>query len=223
MAVAREQAFPNTTVDAERAIRKIMMLSLRTGRLLDVGCGEGFFSKEAQDRGFTVDAIEIDPIQRSCAAHMLGKEPLDIPFEQFSGSDYDVLLLSQILEHVADVNEWASMSSRLLKPGGLLFVALPNFSSLIRKVLQGRDPYVTPPAHLNYFSPSNLVLLLEKHDFRVIEMETISRIPYTALSKRLPIAKSASELALKVGQKPLLRGVDRLGFGIFVNVYARAC
>lgn len=222
-AVAKERSFPNTTVDAHRAIRRISTLNPTKGRLLDVGCGQGFFAKEAQDDGFTVDAIEIADAQRACAAQMLGTEPLDVPFEEFSEErPYDAIVMSQILEHVIDVNEWIRKARRLLGPAGILFVASPSFASFFRRLLQARDPYVTPPVHLNYFSPDNLALLLRKHGFQVLGVETVSRIPYDTLSRRLPVAKGASEWLLKVGQRPVLRAADAAGLGIFVNAYAQA-
>lgn len=220
----REQSFPNSSVDAERMISSIVRLTTKRGRLLDVGCGYGFFSKRARDQGFEVDALEIAPFERDCAAKLAGVNPIPIPFEDYDsrGNQYDAVLMSQVLEHAADVNQWVQKAWCLLRAGGVLCVAVPNFGGLMRQVLGRRDPYVTPPAHLNYFTKQSLVILLEKHQFRAEPVRTISRIPYDALSKRLSrapyLSRPLTYLMANLQTVPL-NLVDKANMGMFLNAY----
>jgi hypothetical protein len=84
--------------------------------------------------------------------------------------------MSQILEHVSDVNSWMRNAWGLLKRGGTIAIALPNFNSMFRLVLGRRDPYIIPPEHLNFFSTGNLKALLSKHGFKVIREENFGPI-----------------------------------------------
>ena len=184
----RELDYPNSTIDAARMIRQMKFFRPEAARLLDVGCGWGFFTKAAREAGFDVVALEMASNERECARIIAGIEPLNFAFEEFisSGESFDCLLLSQILEHAADVNEWMAKAYHLLAPGGLLCLALPNFNSLFRRLMAERDPYVTPPTHLNFFTRRSLGHLVSKHGFQVLAIEEISRLPNDVVSRRLP-------------------------------------
>ena len=222
----RERFFPNSTVDAARMIRNVARVVARGDRLLDVGSGYGLYTREALNQGFIVDALEIAPFERSCSIELTGIIPIDVAFEEFSEKpdSYGVVLMSQILEHAVDINEWLAKANRLLHRGGILCVAVPNFGSFLRRVLGARDPLLNPPTHLNYFSPPSAQLLIEKHGFNIQRIETVSRIPPDAISKRIAraphLARDFSEWVLRVGQLAPLAILDRMQFGIFLNVYA---
>ena len=124
--------------------------------------------------------------------------------------------MSQILEHAHDVNEWLSRAAKLLRRGGVLAVALPNFQSIFRRILQHRDPYICPPAHLNFFGPTNLTLLFEKHGFQVTGMQWTTRMPTSVIAKRMAIGESIiSMLPLKM----LMNLIDRARLGMMITVY----
>jgi SAM-dependent methyltransferase len=222
----RERFFPNSTVDAARMIANTVRVVEPGEPLLDVGSGYGFYSREALRRGFVVEALEIAPFERACTAELVGIEPLDVEFEDLPESPdrYGVVLMSQILEHAVDINEWVAKARRLLRKKGVLCIAVPNFASFLRRALGTRDPFIHPPVHLNYFSQRSAELLLAKHGFVVWRMETISRLPPDALSKRMgnapQIAKDLTVWAFRRAQKPPLAALDRMHLGMFLNIYA---
>lgn len=222
-----ERVAPNTTVDAQRIVKKLASLTRPSGRLLDVGSGYGFFSAAARDAGFQVDALEIAPLERKLGREIAGIDALPHEFEDYGAAPatYDAILMSQVLEHAVDVGEWADKAARLLRPGGVLCVAVPNFGGLLRRLLQHRDPYVTPPVHLNYFSGRNLRRLLTHSGLSTIHTETISRVRADALARRLPGAlgpiRRGAVPALRALQRPLFAPIDRSGLGMFLNLYAR--
>jgi SAM-dependent methyltransferase len=222
----RERWFPNSTVDAKRMVSVIVGLAPERGRLLDVGCGYGFFTKRALEAGFSVEALEIAPVERSCARTYAQISPLDVSFEDYAVEDacYDAILMSQVLEHAADVNGWMRKAHRILRPGGTITVAVPNFGGLLRRLLGRRDRYISPPAHLNYFTPRSLATLLKMHGFELVRLDTVSRIPYDALSKRLafaPFLSAPTRYLLSHGQRAPLGILDRAHLGMFLQAYGR--
>lgn len=217
-----ERSFPNSTLDAQRMLGTIGRLQdanvPRT--FLDVGCGYGFYTHAALRRDYAVTAIELGSHERSLARSLMGIEPLDTSFESFAGKpgSFGVVLMSQILEHAHDVNGWVAKAHGLLARGGILAIALPNFQSITRRLLQEREPYITPPEHLNFFSSRSLSRLLREHGFDVMAMQCISRVRPQAYERRLarPLAAMVRS-SLPVA----LRAIDTLGMGIMLNAFAR--
>lgn len=221
----REKISPNSTIDAKRMISTIDNLTVRKNqiRFLDVGCGFGFFSREALLNGYDVTALELAEIEGSVAQELLGINPIKSSFEDFSLSDhkFNVVLMSQILEHAHDVNLWVSKAKNLLADDGILAIALPNFGSIFRLILQENEPYICPPAHLNFFNPFSLSRLLENHGFKVEEIQWVSRIPKQTLAKRIPSIASPVVPLITGTSGVVLAILDFLRLGMMINVYAR--
>jgi 2-polyprenyl-3-methyl-5-hydroxy-6-metoxy-1,4-benzoquinol methylase len=221
----KEAASPNSTIDARRMIGTIDKLaSERTRRkLLDVGCGFGFFSKEALLRGYDVTALEMAEIESSVAREMLGISPIQTSFEDFSSTvgEFNVVLMSQILEHAHDVNLWIAKTRDMLANDGILAIALPNFGSIFRLILQETEPYICPPAHLNFFNPISLSRLLKNHGFKVEAIQWVSRIPKQTFAKRIPSIANPVVPLITGTSGVVLAILDFFRLGMMINVYAR--
>lgn len=148
------------------------------GKMLDIGCGFGFFIKEAQGRGWK--AVGLEPSiyacekskeyyvdVRNCGTDLAG-------IEQFS--DYDAVVLAHVLEHVPDPVEMLTKARKTLRPGGILVVIVANDYNplqLIAKERLGSDSWwVCPPEHINYFNVDTIEALLESLGFEVAIKET---------------------------------------------------
>jgi SAM-dependent methyltransferase len=140
-------------------------------RLLDIGCGPGFFLQTALWRGWLASGIEPS---RQAAAHARG---LGAPVtEGFFNADsaatlgqFDVVHLNNVLEHVPDPAHLVGLARDLLEPGGVICVNVPNdFSPLqiaARNAANIDDWWVAPPHHLNYFDFESLSALLAGQGF----------------------------------------------------------
>lgn len=223
--LARERAAPNSTIDARRMIETVgrLMGTADRGRLLDVGCGYGFFSREASAAGFEVVPLETAENEREVAREIAGVAPVACLFEDFDGApaSMSVVLMSQILEHARDVNVWMRKAGDLLIDGGILAIALPNFGSVFRLVLQEREAYICPPAHLNFFDAGSLSALLEKHGFRVERTQWVTRVPDSALKRRLPRALAPFLPIAAAASRGCSRLIDTARLGMMLNLYAR--
>jgi hypothetical protein len=108
----------------------------------------------------------------------------------------------------------------LLVPGGVLAIALPNFGSIFRLILQENEAYICPPAHLNFFTRKNLSRLLEKKGFVVQKVQWISRLDKKVLFRRIP-ALSFLGQGVAVPLRVSLSMIDRLHLGMIINLYAQ--
>ena len=140
-------------------------------RLLDVGCGPGFFLQTALRRGWLAHGIEPS---RQAAAHArtLGALITEGFFNDVSAASlgrFDAIHLSNVLEHVPDPARLLLLAYGMLEPGGAICVTVPNdFSPLQiagRAAVGADDWWVAPPHHLNYYNFDSLTGLIARSGF----------------------------------------------------------
>ena len=131
-----------------------------SGRLLDVGCGSGELALGLAERGWRAAGVEISE-RAAAAAAAQGLEVHmgtvhDAPWEPGS---FDAVIFNHALEHVDDPGADLAAAARLVRPGGLVAVAVPNFGGWQRKLFGGRWFQLDLPRHLTHFDPRSLPAL----------------------------------------------------------------
>jgi len=156
------------------------MLYMGKKRLLDVGCGPGFFLQRGTERGWR--CLGVEPSKKAADyARGLGMNVIndffDGPIMRDEGLEFDAVHLSEVLEHVADPLAVLEGAYGLLDEGGIVCAVVPNDFSPVQKVLGERlgfEPYwISVPHHINYFSFDSMKALLVKAGF------TIARVTAT--------------------------------------------
>ncbi|WP_324720202.1 class I SAM-dependent methyltransferase [Salinimicrobium sp. HB62] len=122
------------------------------GNILDIGAGTGDFLLAAKKRGWKVFGAE----PNSGARNLASKKglPLIDNTKSFPSHSFDVITMWHVLEHVPDLEEQISELNRLLKPDGLLVIAVPNFKSYDARKYKEFWAAYDVPRHLYHFSPS---------------------------------------------------------------------
>lgn len=116
-------------------------LNLRTGeRVLEVGCGGGYFAREAaQFVGPTgrVCAIDISPDQVAAAQARCAElswvecREADIAAPPYADAAFDAVFAVQILEYLTDLDAGLRQIHRMLRPGGRLIIMATDWSSAV--------------------------------------------------------------------------------------------
>jgi 2-polyprenyl-3-methyl-5-hydroxy-6-metoxy-1,4-benzoquinol methylase len=103
----------------------------KRGRLLDVGCGSGAFLLRAQDMGWDVVGCEPDrEAVQTCRSQGLSVFCGDAFDGQLEDGSFDVVTMSHVIEHVRNPASLLRRGFDLLRPGGVLWLALPNPESI---------------------------------------------------------------------------------------------
>jgi 2-polyprenyl-3-methyl-5-hydroxy-6-metoxy-1,4-benzoquinol methylase len=147
------------------------------GRLLDVGCGDGYFLRVMQELGWTVQGLEPDPRAAGFArAH--GLEILEMPIERapLDRNGFDAITMSHVIEHVPDPVAVLSDARRALKPGGILLVSTPNANSWGHSMFGPSWYPLEPPRHFHIFRPENLAACAERAHLQVVDLRTTGRL-----------------------------------------------
>lgn len=150
------------------------------GRLLDIGSGRGEVLAAATRAGWQTVGIEPSEQFAEYAAARSGAEVRREPVERcdFPAASFDAVILAAVLEHLYNPDETIREVARVLRPGGALFVDVPNESGLYFRVgnlyqrLRGRDWCVnlaptSEPYHVFGFDRRSLRALLSKHGLEV--------------------------------------------------------
>lgn len=126
----------------------------KNGSLLDVGAGTGAFANTMQLAGWTVTGLEPDDTARRNALtkYGLSLQPADTLF-QLQVAEFDAITLWHVLEHVHDLHAYLQQFYIVMKPGGRLIIAVPNYTSHDAKKYREYWAAYDVPRHLYHFSP----------------------------------------------------------------------
>lgn len=157
-------------------------------RLLDVGCGGGRFLRIAKKLGALEQGVE----PSSYAAEVARKQGLNVfngtlesYGEQVSpGTQFDVITANHVLEHAPNPVEVLGVMKKLLAPGGLIWIAVPNAAYSLCRALRGRWHSTDLPFHLMQFTPSSVSEAGRRAGLTVRHQSTESLPPNVAASMR---------------------------------------
>jgi SAM-dependent methyltransferase len=140
------------------------------GKVLDVGCSTGRYLEKLQRYGWDVYGVESNPIIADYARQKRGLNIHAGTLEaaEFPAQFFDAIVFSHVLEHLHDPLAELQEVRRILKPGGQLVIALPNWGSLGRKLFKEHWMALEIPRHLYHFDVTHLRRLLEKAGFNQI-------------------------------------------------------
>jgi SAM-dependent methyltransferase len=227
--MASEVEFPNSTIDAQRMVTyaKGLLGPGKEGKAkaLDIGSGYGFFSKAALEQGFQVIAVNPASAENRIFKQLNGFEPIPLFFEEvdFDTEKFDLVILSQVLEHLLDPFQVLVKVRKLINPEGVIAIAVPNVDAILIKILGSRSSFLGLPEHIIHFSRHGLSSILQRSGFDVNLHRYISRIPYYSISNRLNIHGRSRKLVnyfVRVSQWAPLFISNWLGLGLFQNVWA---
>ena len=170
---AREKRFIGPVEGLQRALYGSRVnliertLGRGAGRVLDVGCGRGFLLDAFRRRGWKVEGTEMS---EASSAH--AREALRIPvhlgaIETLSLPDgsFDAVTLWHVLEHVATPGTMLDAIHKVLRPGGILLVSVPNFGSPEARATGAGWFHLDVPRHLVHFTPETLDATLRASGF----------------------------------------------------------
>jgi SAM-dependent methyltransferase len=143
-------------------------------RLLDVGCGKGFFIKAAEDRGIRAEGIDVSQSGVTYARDVLGVKAKVGRIEEQEDvwrDAFDVVTLWATIEHLADPASVLRAIHHCLKPGGTLLCDTGLGHVFSEMFLPGHSQWYDAPQHLFVFSERGLSTLMEASGFRVVRAD----------------------------------------------------
>jgi 2-polyprenyl-3-methyl-5-hydroxy-6-metoxy-1,4-benzoquinol methylase len=161
-------------VRAKMLQRKALLIEkesgLKQGRLLDIGTGTGYFPHTMQQRGWDVEAIE-----KSAQAREFGEKNFGLHIQednaltQIPANSFDVITLWHVMEHLEHLHDTWDKLKEILRPEGVLVIAVPNCSSFDAQIYGNEWAAYDVPRHLWHFTPQTMRNIGEQHGFQLTE------------------------------------------------------
>lgn len=169
--------------------------------ILDVGAGTGDFLKVCENGGWEITGVEPSEKARIFAKnkniHLLEN------LSKIENKQFDVITLWHVLEHIPNLTEYIKQLKLLLKPNGVLIIAVPNYKSFDAKHYKEFWAAYDVPRHLWHFSKTSISKI-----FSLVEMEVKKRLPMkfdsfyvSLLSEKYKTKKSRPIQAFLTGLK----------------------
>ena len=137
-------------------------------KVLEVGCGPGVFFKPWKELNVDWVGIDINPYWKEFGAQ--NKVPISNVSTDFLSEKYDVIMAHQVIEHVEKPILFMKSIKKLLNPGGLIHLELPNqdsFTASLRKISSNLSydyGFIQPPMHLRAYRVKTIKYLFNNLD-----------------------------------------------------------
>ncbi len=166
-----DRRFPSMVEALQKALytQRVRMVEsvagTKRGRVLDVGCGRGLLLDAFRRRGWDVQGTELTGEAARYARQAAGV-PVEIGrLEEigFPESHFDVITMWHVLEHVHDPRVVLAEVKRILKPGGVLLVGVPNFSGFEARLFKDKWFHLDVPRHVTHLTKTTLKQVLQEN------------------------------------------------------------
>ena len=166
---------------AFNAVRRLLMSRAyyrpgsRARLLLDYGCGDGSYLEWVRRPALQVAGYEPDVEHAAAVAARIGAPVFADAQELLRryAASFDVVTLHSVLEHVTDPHGTVELAARLLRPGGVLYLVVPQVSSTESRLFGRKWHGLDPPRHITFPEPSVVQRLASAHGFCVTRQEAV--------------------------------------------------
>jgi SAM-dependent methyltransferase len=182
--------------------RETLMKFKPGGTILDLGCSSGAFLATLDSSNWKLFGIEMSGAVASRASAINDAEVYvgDILSAPFPDHSFDAGTCLHVFEHLYNPQQVMSRVARWLKPGGILYMMVPNIDSAGAKTFKSYWYALELPRHLFQFSPASLRVLASRVGLNEVSLVTV-REPFIEASTRYVV----DDLLRRVGltRKPL--------------------
>lgn len=145
----------------------------KTNKILDVGCGIGYFLEEAKKRGWDVYGTELSQKSANiCIEKGITIKGSTLDAKHYTPEMFDVITSFEVIEHINNPQIELRNFNTILRKGGLVYITTPNFNSLLRYRLKSAYNIITYPEHLSYYTSKTLKILFHRFGFKSLGVAT---------------------------------------------------
>lgn len=160
-------------ISLKRKEKLITRVNQGAGRILDIGCGTGDFLQVCERSGWTIAGVEPNEDARQLASSKTKFKEYHNTIEELIESEpesFDLITMWHVLEHIPNLADFISKIKTVLKPDGVLIVAVPNFKSKDAEHYGSNWAAYDVPRHLWHFSRNSMESIFSEFDMKILEV-----------------------------------------------------
>ncbi len=185
------------------------------GRLLDIGCGPGYFLDVAQHDGYEVYGLDVSPYAiEACKSRFDGRVIQGfLQSDSFEEGMFEVVTMFDVFEHVYHPVAFLSLVSAITKENGIIVITTPNQRSMLSRLSGRKWISYKIPEHVYYYTPDTLKQMAEPY-FKLEHVQAAGQ--FCSLEFLADRLKTLNVLA----GKAMMSAVNTLGikrWAIYVN------
>ena len=151
------------------------------GKLIDIGCGEGFFARYFYDHGWEIECCDLSSFAiEKHNPEILGFFTKNNVFKELdkliiNNNKFDFINLSNVLEHVREPINLLERVNKIMGKDSMLRIKVPNDFSTLQQILLdssriSSEYWFNPPGHVNFFTKESLKEVLTSCGFRIVKV-----------------------------------------------------
>jgi SAM-dependent methyltransferase len=146
----------------------IHLESLRPGRLLEIGCGNGALLEQAAKVGWIAMGIDFDEaaVARANEREGVSAHLGELQQRTFADASFDAIVMNNVIEHIWNPVDTMRECRRVLKPSGRMIIVTPNIDSIGHRMFGRHWRGLEPPRHLFIYNVRSLKRLVKLCGFR---------------------------------------------------------
>ncbi len=149
--------------------RQTALLGRASGKILDVGCGDGEFLSSLNANEWETYGLEFSVAACAIAKNKgVNVAQIDLVNSNFSSCFFDVVTMWHVLEHLSDPLSALHKARQILKDDGLLVIEVPNSACLTFRLCKTHWTPLGIPWHFQHFTPETLISMLTSAGFTVM-------------------------------------------------------
>lgn len=189
----------------KKKLKLINSFNTESKTILDVGAGTGDFLKVCKENNWEIKGIEPSDKARKIAEEKSIK--LNKEITEIKNTSFDVITLWHVLEHIPNLVEYTNQLKKLLKPNGVLIIAVPNYKSYDAEYYKEFWAAYDVPRHLWHFSKNSIQKIFSNINMNVEKILPMKFDSFyvSLLSEKYKNKKSKTVKAFLIGLKSNLK------------------
>ncbi len=143
-----------------------------TGRILDVGCATGILLSLLKKERYDITGIEPNRKEYLKARKRLGSRVVNTTINIYirkHRKKFEGIIYNHVLEHIEDITNELKSAKKILKPGGIIVIGLPNTDNIIFSLRKKYWEFLMPTQHIWHFGKKQIRELMQKNGFKIID------------------------------------------------------
>ena len=163
--------------DLNRRVEFVEKITPKNRKILEIGSGYGFFLEQMKKKNYDIVGIEVSKERRIISKKITNAKVLDVNImsDDVTLGKFNTIVLFHVLEHISNLELFLKNIKKMLYKHGKVIIEVPNFDDYQIKINHEYEEWNLQRAHLHYFTPKTIKLILQKYGLKNVKIFGVQR------------------------------------------------